>query len=77
MKTSILVDEAGKRKSTKVLIRADVCTQKRVINIGTASQTENQILESKETSYILLSGNRGVVSKNRSANPSLVSLFTS
>ena len=77
MKTSNQAIVVERKKCRKVLIKAAVHIQKIAMHIGTAQQIENQNLESMETSYIVLSGSTGMITKKRSANPSLVSLFIS
>jgi hypothetical protein len=58
-------------------MKVAVHIQKTAMHIGKAQQTENQNLQSMKTSYIGLSGGRGMITKKRSANPSLVSLLIS
>ena len=77
MKTSNLAAVVGRKKCMKVLTKDAVHIQKTAMHTGTAQQTENQNLQSMETSYIILSGSTGMITKKRSANPSLVSLFIS
>jgi hypothetical protein len=77
MKTSNLGAVVGRKKCRKVLTKAAVHIQETAMHFGTAQQTENQNLESMETSYTVLSGSTGMITKMRSANPSLVSLFIS
>jgi hypothetical protein len=69
MKTNNLAAVVGRKKCRKVLTKDAVHIQKTAMHTGTAQQTENQNLESMETSYITLSGSTGMITKKRSANP--------
>jgi hypothetical protein len=77
MKTSNLAAVVGRKKCRKVLTKVAVHIQETAMHTGTAQHTENQNLESMETSYTILSGSTGMITKTRAANPSLVSLFIS
>ena len=60
MKTSNIAAVVGRKKCRKVLTKVAVHIQKTVMHIGTAQQTEDQNLESMDTSYIILSGSKGM-----------------